>query len=196
VGLARTSAGTQGIDLPGGRAVREYARLLLPPPSSTESTPLVPSAPAAAAPASPAPDAPLARGRAVLWHGWRITLDLPRDGMAYSGLVDSDTASHLVVRARRPGDRVAGRGKLQDIFVNAKVPARLRDSWPILALDEEVVWVPGLTPTPRAGRIRIEAGPVADRSVPGGGPSEKYVSVRQVASKSEARRQGGKRGRP
>jgi tRNA(Ile)-lysidine synthase len=208
--LVSSTSGTQGIDLPGGRAVREYARLLLPsgpPPSSTAPSGPSPSAapsrsapsPAPATSASATPNsaaaAPLERGKAVRWHGWRIALDLSRDGMAYSGLVDSDTASHLVVRARRPGDRVPGRGKLQDIFVDAKVPARLRDSWPIFALDEAVLWVPGLTPAPRTGRIRIGADPVADPSVPADAPPEKYLPERQVASKSEARRQGGKRGR-
>jgi tRNA(Ile)-lysidine synthetase-like protein len=197
--LASSTAGSRGVDLPGGRAVREYARLLLPSASSGHSTP--PSAssartPSASATTRPAAPSPLERGTSILRHGWRIALDMPSDGLAYSGLVDSDTASHLVVRARRPGDRVPKGGKIQDLFVDAKVPARLRDSWPILALGEAVLWVPGLTPTPRTGRIRIEAGPVADRTGPGEGPARKYLSERQVASKSVARRQGGKRGRP
>src|SRR5262249_11587602 len=38
--------------------------------------------------------------------------------------------SGLVVRTRRPGDRLAGRTrKIQDVFVDAKVPRRLRDEW-------------------------------------------------------------------
>jgi tRNA(Ile)-lysidine synthase len=58
--------------------------------------------------------------------------------------IESD-ASGLEVRARRPGDRLAGRRKkLQDVFVDAKVPRQERDSWPVVVRDEEVVAVPGI----------------------------------------------------
>jgi tRNA(Ile)-lysidine synthase len=51
----------------------------------------------------------------------------------------------LEVRARRPGDRLAGRRKkLQDVFVDAKVPRAERESWPVVAAGEEVVAVPGI----------------------------------------------------
>jgi tRNA(Ile)-lysidine synthase len=36
-----------------------------------------------------------------------------------------------------------GTKKLQDLFVDAKIPRRKRDRIPILATDEFVVWVPG-----------------------------------------------------
>ena len=39
----------------------------------------------------------------------------------------------LTVRTRRPGDRLAGRTKkIQDVFVDAKVPSAARDAWPIV----------------------------------------------------------------
>ena len=39
----------------------------------------------------------------------------------------------LVVRTRRPGDRLAGRSKkVQDLFVDAKVPRAARASWPLV----------------------------------------------------------------
>ena len=51
----------------------------------------------------------------------------------------------LEVRARRPGDRLAGRAKkLQDVFVDAKVPRAERDAWPLVVRDDEVVAVPGI----------------------------------------------------
>jgi tRNA(Ile)-lysidine synthetase-like protein len=54
-------------------------------------------------------------------------------------------APGLEVRSRRPGDRLAGRRKkLQDVFVDAKVPWAERDAWPVVVRDEEVVAVPGI----------------------------------------------------
>jgi tRNA(Ile)-lysidine synthase len=55
----------------------------------------------------------------------------------------------LSVRNRRPGDRfrpagVAGRKKLQDYFVDAKVPRDARDTVPIVVDDcDRIVWVAG-----------------------------------------------------
>jgi tRNA(Ile)-lysidine synthase len=55
----------------------------------------------------------------------------------------------LVVRARRPGDRLAGRRKkVQDLFVDAKVPVRERDSWPLVVSGDVVVSVPGIADAP------------------------------------------------
>jgi tRNA(Ile)-lysidine synthase len=51
----------------------------------------------------------------------------------------------LEVRARRDGDRLAGRSKkLQDVFVDAKVPRAERDEWPVVVRGQEVVAVPGI----------------------------------------------------
>jgi tRNA(Ile)-lysidine synthase len=55
----------------------------------------------------------------------------------------------LVVRTRRPGDRLAGRTKkIQDVFVDAKVPRRQRDEWPLVVSGDEVVSVPGIVAAP------------------------------------------------
>ena len=55
----------------------------------------------------------------------------------------------LSVRTRRPGDRLAGRRKkVQDLFVDAKVPRRDRDTWPIVTFGEDVVAVPGVAAAP------------------------------------------------
>ncbi len=55
----------------------------------------------------------------------------------------------LTVRTRRPGDRLAGRTKkIQDVFVDAKVPSAARDEWPIVVSGDEVVAVPGLAVAP------------------------------------------------
>ncbi len=55
----------------------------------------------------------------------------------------------LVVRTRRPGDRLAGRRKkVQDLFVDAKVPRDARDTWPLVVSGDEVVSVPGVADAP------------------------------------------------
>jgi tRNA(Ile)-lysidine synthetase-like protein len=65
----------------------------------------------------------------VRWGPWTIESDQPG----------------LEVRGRRVGDRLAGRRKkLQDVFVDAKVPRGERDDWPVVVRGEEVVAVPGI----------------------------------------------------
>lgn len=56
----------------------------------------------------------------------------------------------LYVRHRQAGDRVypvgmEGSKKLQDVFVDAKIPRHLRNYWPIVVTAQnEIVWVPNL----------------------------------------------------
>lgn len=56
----------------------------------------------------------------------------------------------LLVRTRRNGDRIRLRGmkgskKVKDIFIDQKVPARLRDTWPIVTDSRgEILWLIGL----------------------------------------------------
>jgi len=55
----------------------------------------------------------------------------------------------LEVRSRRPGDHLAGRRKkVQDLFVDAKVPRADRDAWPVVVHAGEVVAVPGIADAP------------------------------------------------
>jgi tRNA(Ile)-lysidine synthase len=73
----------------------------------------------------------------------------------------------LFVRVRQPGDRIAPTGlkgskKLQDLFVDAKIPEHLRDTIPVFVCGSEVVWVPGYrvsrhfaVPSPDAPSVRI-----------------------------------------
>jgi tRNA(Ile)-lysidine synthetase-like protein len=65
----------------------------------------------------------------VDWGGWRIESELPG----------------LKVRGWRPGDRLEGRTrKVQDVFVDAKVPRSDREGWPLVVRGDEVVAVPGI----------------------------------------------------
>jgi len=59
-------------------------------------------------------------------------------------------AMPLTIRTRQPGDRMQPSGlngtkKVQDMFVDAKIPRTERDGWPIVADAEgRIVWIPGL----------------------------------------------------
>jgi tRNA(Ile)-lysidine synthase len=55
----------------------------------------------------------------------------------------------LKVRGWRPGDRLAGRTKkIQDVFVDAKIPRSEREAWPLVVRGDEVVAVPGIVEHP------------------------------------------------
>jgi tRNA(Ile)-lysidine synthase len=72
---------------------------------------------------------PVALEGEVRWGPWRIRSDQPG----------------LRVRGWRAGDRLAGRSKkLQDVFVDAKVPRSQREAWPLVVRGDEVVAVPGI----------------------------------------------------
>jgi tRNA(Ile)-lysidine synthase len=54
------------------------------------------------------------------------------------------------VRGWRAGDRLANREdrKVQDVFVDAKVPRSEREAWPLVVRGDQVVAVPGITAAP------------------------------------------------
>jgi tRNA(Ile)-lysidine synthase len=65
-------------------------------------------------------------------------------------------AARLQVRAWRDGDRVrpvglGGTKKLQDVFVDAKVPASERRRWPVVCAGRDILWVPGIVLAEGAG---------------------------------------------
>jgi tRNA(Ile)-lysidine synthetase-like protein len=69
----------------------------------------------------------------VRWGPWRIASELPG----------------LKVRTWRAGDRLAGRSKkIQDVFVDAKIPRSEREEWPLVVRGAEVVAVPGIVDAP------------------------------------------------
>jgi tRNA(Ile)-lysidine synthetase-like protein len=80
----------------------------------------------------------------------RLEGPLPLDGQVKWGpwTLESERPG-LVVRRRRPGDRLAGRSKkVQDLLVDAKVPRAERDEWPLVVAGDEVVAVPGVAEAP------------------------------------------------
>jgi tRNA(Ile)-lysidine synthase len=71
-------------------------------------------------------------------------------GDAARVMIDAgDLGSHLIVRYRRPGDRLhplgaPGRKKVQDLLVDRKVPRDDRDTVPIVTTETgEIIWVAG-----------------------------------------------------
>jgi tRNA(Ile)-lysidine synthase len=68
-----------------------------------------------------------------MWGPWRLEASRPG----------------LRVRGWRAGDRLARRAKkVQDLFVDAKVPRSERDAWPLVVRGDEVVAVPGIATAP------------------------------------------------
>ena len=120
----------------------------------------------------------------VEWRGWTflLTRSAPKDGWPLATAVPRELAGDLAVRARRPGDRLAGDvpRKVQDAFTDAKVPARMRADHPLLVTgDDSVWWIPGVSAVAPAGRrgLKLLARP-PEGGVNGLGPSP----VEQVAS--------------
>ena len=91
------------------------------------------------------------------WHclanwGWRyravagkLPNRLPRDTF----WVTATEWPELCFRTRRPGDGVysqgkTGKKKLKDLFIEAKLPGYMKNSWPLLIKAGEIIWVPFL----------------------------------------------------
>ncbi|HSC73167.1 MAG TPA: tRNA lysidine(34) synthetase TilS [Gaiellaceae bacterium] len=78
----------------------------------------------------------------VQWGDWRIAADVPG----------------LKVRGWRAGDRLAGRSKkIQDVFVDAKIPRSARESWPLVVRGDEVVAVPGVVEAEGVRAERVDS---------------------------------------
>jgi tRNA(Ile)-lysidine synthetase-like protein len=77
---------------------------------------------------------PVALDGPVRWGEWTIETEL----------------EGLKVRGWRAGDRLAGRSKkIQDVFVDAKIPRSHREAWPLVVRGDEVVAVPGVVEHPQ-----------------------------------------------
>jgi tRNA(Ile)-lysidine synthase len=82
---------------------------------------------------------PVALEGEVRWGEWRIRA----------------RAAGLRVRGWRPGDRLAGRTKkIQDVFVDAKIPRSEREAWPLVVRGDEVIAVPGIVEHPDVEAVR------------------------------------------
>ena len=167
--LAATDEGSRWLDLPGGHAIREYGLLRI-----VGDKPVGKSDPAT----------PIALEREITWNDWRIHLGGPtRTNGALEAYLPKNLLRNLVVRGRHDGDRTLNRPrkKLQDLFVDAKIPASQRSRWPVIASEDGVWWVPGLTQPPKTpGGTRLSV------AAPAHFGNELWTGrVRQVASKAD-----------
>ena len=96
-------------------------------------------------------------GQVSLANGWLLsaepgatTLDEIRANRdRWQVHVQLGEGEQLLVRPRATGERLQPLGMngrsagLQDVFVNRKVPGRLRSLWPVVTTAEHIVWLPG-----------------------------------------------------
>ena len=150
--LLQLAAGSEGdaIDLPGQRAVRRGAVIVLgpPPPRRRESGEENSFRISLSIPGEVTLDK----------QGWRVSAERleslaaggPGLARAAEVVVAADpVALPLAIRSRRPGDRfcplgLGHRKKLQDFLVDRKIPRESRDSLPLVVDDRDrIVWVVG-----------------------------------------------------
>ena len=168
--LAATEDGSRSLDLPGGSAIREYGLLRIVGDRVVEKSD---------------PATPMELGREIIWNDWRLVLGgSATPNGAQEAEVPKKLLRKLVVRQRHDGDRMAGRRrkKLQDLFTDAKIPASRRSRWPVIASEDGVWWVPGLTEPPKeAGGTRLAV------AAPAHFGNELWPTrVRQVASRVDS----------
>jgi tRNA(Ile)-lysidine synthase len=149
--IAREGADGGSVSLPGGGVTRTRGRLRW----------------GAAQPLSRRRFArKLPREGSVSVEGWRFEVRrgargaVPARWRAVFDLAQLD-GRRLEVRSPRAGDRIrplglGGTKKLQDVFVDAKLPRAERSAWPVLTAGGRIVWVPGL--------VRGEEAPVRELS--------------------------------
>jgi tRNA(Ile)-lysidine synthase len=96
-------------------------------------------------------------GKVLLANGWVLTAELIEQEAVenylqldqWTAVIDLPQEDWLYVRPRKSGERMQPLGmsghssSVQDIMVNRKIAARLREKWPLVAKDEHVVWLTG-----------------------------------------------------
>ncbi|MGI6376224.1 MAG: tRNA lysidine(34) synthetase TilS [Anaerolineae bacterium] len=104
-------------------------------------------------------------GEAALANGWRLRARvapraaLPADWAStvrpLTAYLDAQALGPRAwLRPRRPGDRLqplgmAGRQKVSDLLINARVSAACRDALPLLMVGDEIAWVVGVRSSQR-----------------------------------------------
>jgi tRNA(Ile)-lysidine synthase len=104
------------------------------------------------------------------WGRWRIRWrrEAAPGRQEYSGLTAWFSGDSLTVRAWAPGEKLtplarAGRRRVVRCFQEARVPSSRRSEWPVLARQDEVIWIPGvcrsdaLLPAPGTEALRVDA---------------------------------------
>jgi tRNA(Ile)-lysidine synthase len=104
------------------------------------------------------------------WGGWRIRWrrEVVPEHPERSALTAWFTGDGLTVRGWAPGEKIrpvarTGRRRVVRCFQEARVPLSQRAEWPILARQEDVVWIPGvcrsdaLLPAAGTEALRVDA---------------------------------------
>ena len=103
----------------------------------------------------------LVAGRTALGNGWFLTCqEMGADNLQVEARSNPDkftawlaadlSSGRLQARAYISGDRFEPLGmprqtvKLAELFINLKIPQRLRRAWPLVCVDNQIAWVPGL----------------------------------------------------
>ncbi|MBO7654234.1 MAG: tRNA lysidine(34) synthetase TilS [Kiritimatiellae bacterium] len=108
---------------------------------------------------TPPPPVPLAIPGETRWGAWRFTVEPFRGWVAESHGIgvppvcftlsaDACAGKRLVIRSRQSGDRIfptgmTGSRKIKEILIDAKIPESARDTLPVIATDDECVYLTG-----------------------------------------------------
>jgi len=93
---------------------------------------------------------------------WGVRVALRGDAMRWTCPAPGDRP--LLLRSRRPGDRVrtrAGSRKVSDVLIDAKIPRALRDFVPVLATQDAAVAVVGITTYDAQSGVTVGVEPYA-----------------------------------
>jgi tRNA(Ile)-lysidine synthase len=153
------SPGTAELSLGAGwSAEQSYGRLRFLPKASAETG----AGGEGTMDGGPPTARPLASGGRVSWGPYSLVAQeveaFSAPDVRREAFVDGDRVEWpLVVRARLPGDRfhplgASGSRPLKEVFIDLKVPARLRSWVPLVVSGERVLWVGGYA-LAREGRI-------------------------------------------
>lgn len=96
-------------------------------------------------------------GVVQLSDGWRIDSEwvdqideqlIRETSNGWTVYISGDSGVGLHVRPRIAGERMrqfglGGEAKLKKIMIDRKIPVYLRDRWPVVALPDRIVWLPG-----------------------------------------------------
>jgi tRNA(Ile)-lysidine synthase len=146
--LSADARGSGAISLPGGRAVRrEYEHLCFVP--EAEDIVTIPETVLAVPGTTDIPGTNL-RVTTSLQSGFSREQTGPVGRIPAQAAIRWDVASAPEIRVRswQAGDRIhplgmQGSCKIQDLFVDAKIPRHARVRIPIFVIDNEIVWLPG-----------------------------------------------------
>jgi tRNA(Ile)-lysidine synthetase-like protein len=115
-------------------------------------------------------------GHIQLANGWTLTASL-LENREFSHIQNNDNrwiayvsvgeGEHLTVRARQPGERLRPLGmkgqtvKVKELMINRKIPAHLRQRWPLVVWQDQVIWAVGHHLDERV-RVTADTSPIVE----------------------------------